>query len=878
VDKTGTSTIVANTALTVSTSGATTNNVDYLFAYFSDNGSAATYTQSSGWGDTEQSNDGGDSGFTEDEVVITAGIQTATATASNSADTYVNVIVALETSGTPAVPIPAINPSGGTYTWVPTVNITDSYSGAVIYYTTDGSTPSTSSPMYTSAITVSDTLTLQAIATASSYASSPVATAVFNINLPTDTPTFSPAAGTYPMTQSVTISDATPAATIYYTTNGYTPSTSSTVYGGPIAVASWETIEAIAIAPGSSQSLVGLAPYTIGSPAAAAPTFSPGGGTYSTPEMVAISDATPGATIYYTTDGSTPTTGSAMYASAITVSATETLQAIATAGGYAQSGVDSTIYTINGAAGSCAGMSLGRSVDGTANMNGFVPFQNANNMTNLWATNIANAPVDPNNAAIQTASGFAGQNARVLFGANVYDGGIPFMIVDSGTTPSVPLTLIDYADQSDAVVAPFTNNVPTEGDYGACSGWPDTYLGDAHALVVDRNKCWVYETFNTNYCNGLYDVAGETIWDLQNGEMRPWGWSSVDAAGLSVFAGLVKYDEAASGHVNHAIRFTMSSSKLDDNNGYFVEPASHAAGLYYGSPIVEGMRIRLKPTYSISGYSAINKAILTAMQQYGLIMADNGGSGYYIGATDPRWNDSDLGNLGRIPFSNFDIIQMDPTYPGWDSVTAPSGAQPVINSFTALAQTVSSGTPVTFNFSVSGDSYDYIDMIGPVRLTANGGGEGVNTGSVTVYPTATQTYMLYSLNEHGNDGSGEGYGVTVSTPITIVVPGSVVAPMTNCATVPTTISESAVEILNQIASRVAASARPTQSADRAQVLVIKVNSKILDQGLGRDMIPQQGTLSGVIICPAYWDGQRLRVNSVTTIKLTVIDEAVCRQG
>jgi hypothetical protein len=102
--------------------------------------------------------------------------------------------------------------------------------------------------------------------------------------------------------------------------------------------------------------------------------------------------------------------------------------------------------------------------------------------------------------------------------------------------------------------------------------------------------------------------------------------------------------------------------------------------------------------------------------------------------------------------------------------------------------------------------------------------------------------------------------------------------MTNCATVPTTISESAVEILNQIASRVAASARPTQSADRAQVLVIKVNSKILDQGLDRDMIPQQGTLSGVIICPAYWDGQRLRVNSVTTIKLTVIDETVCRQG
>ena len=92
---------------------------------------------------------------------------------------------------------------------------------------------------------------------------------------------------------------------------------------------------------------------------------------------------------------------------------------------------------------------------------------------------------------------------------------------------------------------------------------------------------------------------------------------------------------------------------------------------------------------------------------------------------------------------------MTPAYPGWDSVTAPTGAQPVINSFTASPQTVSAGTPVTFNFSVSGDSYDYIDMIGPVRLTQNGGGPGVNTGSVTIYPTATQTYTLYSVNQYG---------------------------------------------------------------------------------------------------------------------------------
>ena len=167
---------------------------------------------------------------------------------------------------------------------------------------------------------------------------------------------------------------------------------------------------------------------------------------------------------------------------------------------------------------------------------------------------------------------------------------------------------------------------------------------------------------------------------MQNGEFRPWGWTSTDAAGLSVLAGLVKYDEAASGNIQHAIRFTMQQSKNDANDGYFVEPASHAAGTTYGAPTVEGMRLRLKASYNTNGYSSINKAILVAMQQYGLIMADNGGYGYFIGATDSRWNDADLANIGHISFTNFDVIDgtpssttMTPAYPGWDSVTAPTG-------------------------------------------------------------------------------------------------------------------------------------------------------------------------------------------------------------
>jgi len=308
VDQTGNSTL-SGKAQTVSTTSATTNAVDYLFAYFSDNGQSS-YTVGSGWGDTEYSDDSGstgDSGFSEDQIVVATGYQTATATASASG-TYVNVIVALQASGTPTIATPTFSPSSGTYIYAPNVTISTWTANATIYYTTDGNTPSTSSLLYTAPVSVPVTETLQAIAVASGYASSAVASAAYTINLPADTPGFSPAAGTYATAQTVTISDGTPDATIYYTTNGTTPSTGSTVYSTPITVSAWETIEAVATAPGSSLSAVGAAPYTVGNPAAAAPTFSPGGGTFASSQTITISDATAGATIYYTMDGSTPST------------------------------------------------------------------------------------------------------------------------------------------------------------------------------------------------------------------------------------------------------------------------------------------------------------------------------------------------------------------------------------------------------------------------------------------------------------------------------------------------------------------------------------------------------------------------------------------
>ena len=248
---------------------------------------------------------------------------------------------------------PTFSPAAGTYSSAQSVAISDATSGATIYYTTDGTTPTTFSTVYASPIAVNSTRTLEAIAVAAGYTNSAVASATYTItatpSLPAvSTPTFSPGGGAYTSAQSVTISDATSGATIYYTTNGTAPGMSSAEYTGPITVSSTETLEAIAAATGYTDSTVASAAYTITSslPSVATPTFSPAAGTYTSAQSVTISDATSDATIYYTTDGTTPTTSSTKYTGPITVSSTETLEAIAVATGDTDSAVASAAYTI----------------------------------------------------------------------------------------------------------------------------------------------------------------------------------------------------------------------------------------------------------------------------------------------------------------------------------------------------------------------------------------------------------------------------------------------------------------------------------------------------------------------------------------------------
>jgi hypothetical protein len=245
-------------------------------------------------------------------------------------------------------PAPAFSLSSGTYYTGQSVTISDPASNATIYYTTNGTGPTTSSTSCVNPCTipVSTTTTLKAMASGGGFAASNVSVAVYTMG--TANPTFSLASGTYYTSQTVTISDTSSGASIYYTTNGATPTTSSTSCTSPctVTVSTTTTIKAIAIGNGLSQSGVAFATYTI---SAVNPTFSPVSGTYKGAQTVIIADTTNGVTIYYTTNGSAPTTGSNSCSSpcSITVSATTTIKAVASGGGYSQSGVAVAVYTID---------------------------------------------------------------------------------------------------------------------------------------------------------------------------------------------------------------------------------------------------------------------------------------------------------------------------------------------------------------------------------------------------------------------------------------------------------------------------------------------------------------------------------------------------
>jgi hypothetical protein len=270
--------------------------------------------------------------------------------------------------------------------------------------------------------------------------------------------------------------------------------------------------------------------------------------------------------------------------------------------------------------------------------------------SNAWNQEIASAPLHPLSAQIVNhiqATGFKALHPD--FGENL-SYGIPFVVVPP-TQPLVPITYDAYGDESDPGPFPIPLNAPVEGGGAG---------GDRHVLVLQQQTCQLYELFVGRRSGAGWLAASGAKFDLLTGALRPLGWTSADAAGLPILPGLVRYDEVASGVIDHAIRATFSETQRG-----FVLPATHFASDNSDPTLpAMGMRLRLKADYNVGGLTGQARVIATAMQRYGLIVADNGGNWFFQGAPDAGWNDDDLNQLKQVPGTAFEVVDTGPVQTG----------------------------------------------------------------------------------------------------------------------------------------------------------------------------------------------------------------------
>jgi hypothetical protein len=237
-----------------------------------------------------------------------------------------------------------------------------------------------------------------------------------------------------------------------------------------------------------------------------------------------------------------------------------------------------------------------------------------------------------------------GDSLHPDFGSNA-DYGIPYVVVP-GVQPNAPVEIgpDGYPDESDFGPAPLPPRSPREAG------------SDHHVLVVDRDECELWELFGARYKGGArnrWRADSTAFFDLGSFALRPAGWTSADAAGLPIFAGLVRYDEVASGQIDHAIRITFEQTRDS-----YIPPARHRASDScepLDPPM--GMRLRLDPGYPTSGLGPQASVIADALKTYGVIVADNGSNFFITGTRDSRWDDQDLNGLKAIDGDEFQVVE-----------------------------------------------------------------------------------------------------------------------------------------------------------------------------------------------------------------------------
>jgi hypothetical protein len=257
---------------------------------------------------------------------------------------------------------------------------------------------------------------------------------------------------------------------------------------------------------------------------------------------------------------------------------------------------------------------------------------------NPWNQDISQKPIDVNTDKYIASINEGGKFLNPNFGS-LAEYGIRYIIVDS-TQPKVSVQF-QYVDESDLDPYPIPPNTPVQ------------VSEVSHLVILEKDNCMLYELLNAQYTEDIgWSAETGAIFDLKSNALRPDCWTSADAAGLAILPGLVRYDEVASGKIQHALRFSVKQTQQA-----FIHPATHFTRRLKDPNLPPmGLRLRLKANFDTSKYTGHARVILNALKKYGLIVAEDGTSWNIMGAPDRRWNDNELNQLKRVPGSAFEVV------------------------------------------------------------------------------------------------------------------------------------------------------------------------------------------------------------------------------
>lgn len=500
-----------------------------------------------------------------------------TLTASNESGTSTKqTIVAVTGAATPT-----ISPNGGNFTSPVTVTLTSPTTGATIHYTTNGTLPTTASAQYTSPFTLSVPTTVKAIAVKTGIAQSSVVSASFTIGDSQSkvvSPLISPNGGNFNSSQAIALSTTTVGATIYYTTDGNPPTMASTVYAGQFTLSQSATIKTIAVKSGLQNSDVSSASFTINVAQVAAPTISPNGGSFASPQSVTLSTTTSGADIYYTTDGSTPTIASTKYTQGFTLTQSVTVKAISLKQGMTNSVITTAnfVFTTPTIAFGPTLQDITYTYDSNGNIIRIVDDSQTNSAKTVdYTYDNLNRLISSTTSSIAT-----GQQPYLISYTYDFIGNITSRSEKIGTTPTITYNYLYQGNQGSSYANPHAITSISDGTTTVAYLYDNngnlTSAGTQTYIWNYRNEMVSVKTGGTTTNYG-YDPSSQRI--QSSDATYPTKWYNIDNAGKitkHIFAGSIMVatiqgtNSAVQVYTNHTDHLT-SQGVTSSANGAAVE-------------------------------------------------------------------------------------------------------------------------------------------------------------------------------------------------------------------------------------------------------------------------------------------------------------------